>query len=95
MATAFNLALAYSNKPLRIMVALGFAISGISIICGLLILGMGLSGIISVPGWVSVMVSLYLLSGLILANLGIVGFYVGKTFDEAKKRPLYILEIVI
>jgi dolichol-phosphate mannosyltransferase len=95
VSTALNLALAYSDKPLRIMVALGFSISGISFLCGLVILGMGLAGIIGVPGWVSVMVSLYLLSGLILANLGIVGFYVGKTFDEAKKRPLYILETVI
>jgi dolichol-phosphate mannosyltransferase len=77
------------------MVALGFTISGMSFIAGLVIFGMGLSGIISVPGWVSVMVSLYLLSGLILANLGIVGFYVGKTFEESKKRPLYIVETAI
>jgi glycosyltransferase involved in cell wall biosynthesis len=95
MATAIDLALAYSNKPLRIMVALGFTISGLSTITGLVILGMGLSGLVSVPGWVSVMVSLYLLSGLMLANLGIVGFYVGKTLEEAKKRPLYVLETVI
>ena len=95
VSTALDLALAYSDKPLRIMVALGFTISGMSFIAGLVIFGMGLSGIISVPGWVSVMVSLYLLSGLILANLGIVGFYVGKTFEESKKRPLYIVETAI
>lgn len=95
ISTALNLALAYSDKPLRIMVSLGITISGMSFICGLVILGMGLSGVISVPGWVSVMVSMYLLSGLILANLGIVGFYVGKTFDESKKRPLYIVDSVI
>lgn len=95
VSTALDLALAYSDKPLRIMVALGFTISGMSIIAGLVIFGMGLSGIISVPGWVSVMVSMYLLSGLILANLGIVGFYVGKTFEESKKRPLYIVETAI
>jgi glycosyltransferase involved in cell wall biosynthesis len=95
VSTAIELALAYSDKPLRIMVTLGFIISGISFISGIVIFAMGLSGVISVPGWVSVMVSLYLLSGLILANLGIVGFYVGKTFDESKKRPLYILETVI
>jgi glycosyltransferase involved in cell wall biosynthesis len=95
VSTAIDLALAYSDKPLRIMVALGFTISGMSFIAGLVIFGMGLSGIISVPGWVSVMVSLYLLSGLILANLGIVGFYVGKTFEESKKRPLYIVETAI
>jgi dolichol-phosphate mannosyltransferase len=95
LSTALDLTLAYSDKPLRIMVALGFTISGMSFVTGLVILGMGLSGIISVPGWVSVMVSLYLLCGLILANLGIVGFYVGKTFEESKNRPLYIVETSI
>lgn len=95
ISTALDLALAYSDKPLRIMVALGLTISGMSFLTGLVIFGIGLSGLISVPGWVSVMVSLYLLSGLILANLGIVGFYVGKTFDESKKRPLYIVETTI
>jgi glycosyltransferase involved in cell wall biosynthesis len=93
--TAIELALAYSDKPLRIMVTFGFMISAMSFISGIVIFGMGLSGIIIVPGWVSVMVSLYLLGGLVLANLGILGFYIGKTFDEVKKRPLYILETVI
>jgi adenylylsulfate kinase len=53
---------------------------------------LGISGAIDVPGWVSVMVSLYLIGGFISANLGIVGYYIGRTFDETKRRPLYVIE---
>jgi adenylylsulfate kinase len=38
------------------------------------------------------MVSLYAIGGFIIANLGIVGYYVGKTFEETKRRPLYVVE---
>jgi dolichol-phosphate mannosyltransferase len=43
-------------------------------------------------GWSSLIVSLYFLGGIIIAILGIIGIYLGKTFDEAKKRPLYIIK---
>lgn len=46
---------------------------------------------IPVPGWTSLITSLYFIGGLILANLGVVGVYIGKTFDEAKGRPLYLI----
>jgi len=42
-------------------------------------------------GWSSMIISLYFLGGIIIANLGIIGIYLGKTFDETKKRPLYIV----
>ena len=42
-------------------------------------------------GWPSLIVSLYFLSGLMIAFLGIMGIYLGKTFDEVKKRPLYVI----
>ena len=37
------------------------------------------------------MVSLYFIGGIIIANLGIIGIYMGKTYDETKQRPLYIV----
>ena len=45
----------------------------------------------SVVGWASLMVSIYFLSGIIIATLGIIGVYMGKIFDETKKRPLYLV----
>ena len=47
---------------------------------------------IRVEGWTSVMVSLYLISGLLFLNLGIIGLYIGKAFDETKNRPIYIID---
>ena len=37
------------------------------------------------------MISLYFIGGIIIYNLGIIGIYLGKTFNETKKRPLYII----
>jgi len=37
-------------------------------------------------------VSLYFIGGIIISILGILGIYLGKTFDESKKRPLYIVK---
>lgn len=46
---------------------------------------------VPVPGWTSVMVSIYFIGGLLFANLGILGLYLGKVFDETKGRPLYVI----
>jgi dolichol-phosphate mannosyltransferase len=46
---------------------------------------------IPIMGWSSLIVSLYFIGGVIIALLGIIGIYLGKTFDESKKRPLYIV----
>ena len=43
------------------------------------------------PGYASLIVSLYFIGGLILIVQGIAGIYIGKTFAEAKRRPLYVV----
>ena len=92
LSIAIDIALAYSDKPLKLSVIIGLVISGLAILAGIVILVLGLVGTIEVPGWASVMVSLYLIGGLIIANLGLIGYYIGKTFDETKRRPLYVIE---
>ena len=44
-----------------------------------------------VPGWTSIMLSIYMSLGIIISCIGIVGVYVGKTFTEVKKRPIFII----
>lgn len=92
LGVAVDIAMAYSDKPLKISVVIGLLMAGLSITVGGIILLLGLMGKIAVPGWASVMVSLYLIGGLIIANLGIIGYYLGMTFHETKRRPLYIIE---
>lgn len=83
--------IAYSDKPLRLAVRLGFAMAIVSFFYGGYILFLALFRGSPVQGWSSMIVSLYLIGGMIIAALGMTGIYIGKIFDEAKKRPLYII----
>lgn len=86
--------IAYSDKPLRLAVRVGFVMAFFSFCYGAYILGHALFYGSPVPGWNSLIVSLYFIGGIIIAILGILGIYLGKTFDESKKRPLYIVSRV-
>lgn len=83
--------IAYSDKPLRLAVRFGFLMATTSFCYGIFTLGKALIHGSTVPGWTSLMVSLYLIGGIVIAILGILGLYLGKAFDESKKRPLYII----
>ncbi len=89
---AFDVIVSHSNKPLRLSVAFGFLMAFASLVYGTFLVGRYFIMGVSVEGWTSVMVSIYLLGGLTFANLGILGIYFGKTFNEGKKRPLYTIE---
>ena len=80
-----------SNKPLRMSIKFGFTMSFFSVGYALYLITRYLLTDISVAGWTSVMVSIYFVAGLLLVNLGFVGLYIGKIFDETKKRPLYVV----
>ena len=82
---------AYSNKPLILSIYFGLIMSGCSILTGVYFLLRYLQRGVAVEGWTSLMVSLYFIAGLLFSNLGILGLYVGKAFDQAKARPLYVV----
>jgi len=83
--------IAYSDKPLRMSIKLGFGISALSLVFGLYSLVRALLNDVPVLGWSSLIVSIFFLGGIIIANLGIIGIYLGKTFEETKNRPLYVV----
>ena len=83
--------IAYSDKPLKLSIRFGFAMSFFAFLYGLYILYRALVYGSAITGWSSLIVSFYLLGGIIIGILGIIGIYLGKTFDETKKRPLYII----
>ncbi len=91
MALAIDTVIAYSDKPLRLSVQVGFGISLMALLAGVVLLLYALFYDVPIMGWSSLIVSIYFLGGVIIANLGVIGIYLGKTFDEAKKRPLYIV----
>jgi dolichol-phosphate mannosyltransferase len=83
--------IAHSDKPLHLAIRLGFMISAIAFGYGGYIVYRSFVYDISIMGWGSLIVSLYFLGGIIISILGVLGVYLGKTFDEAKRRPLYII----
>jgi dolichol-phosphate mannosyltransferase len=88
---ASEIIIAYSDKPLRLSAKFGLLIALLAVVYGLYIFTKALFFNIPVPGWSSLIVSLYFLGGIIIFNLGILGIYLGKVFDEIKARPLYLV----
>ncbi|MCF8275485.1 MAG: glycosyltransferase family 2 protein [Flavobacteriales bacterium] len=90
-ALAFNNILAFSDKPLRLTVRLGFYISAISMSIGVFYLVQYILGEIDVLGFASLIISISFFSGMIIMILGIIGLYLGKVFEKVKDRPNYII----
>ena len=89
---AFNVILSFSDKPLRLFINFGLSISVLSFIVGIYYLYLALTGKIAQPGFSSLILSILFLSGIIISCIGIVGVYLGKTFDQAKGRPTFIID---
>jgi len=81
-----------SNKPLILSIKFGFMISFFSIFYGLWLIVRYFTQSIPIEGWTSVMVSIFFIGGLLFANMGFIGLYIGKIFDETKNRPLYLIQ---
>lgn len=87
-----DIMLAYSDKPIRLTVKLGLIIAFTGFLFALFTLYKYLTGTIIVAGYSSLIISIWVLTGIILITLGMVGLYVGKTFEGVKERPIYIIE---
>ena len=88
---ALDIIFSFSERPLKFSIYLGAIMSIGSIICGLFLFYRYLRNGFSVEGWASIIISIYLLSGIILLMIGVFGIYLGRVFTEVKKRPLYII----
>lgn len=88
---AVDIMLAYSDKPLRLIIALGLSISLLAFILGGVILYRYLKGQINVVGYASLITSICFFSGIIVSVLGVIGLYIGKIFDGIKNRPSYLV----
>lgn len=88
--------IAFSNRPLYFSISVGILMSLLSSAFGVgLILRYFLGPKIGVPGWMSTVTLTIFIGGLILLNLGILGVYVGRIYDQTKGRPLYVVDRII
>lgn len=91
---AFDGITSFSIKPIRMITGVGliiFVVSLVMLIYSLIVNALGNTAI----GWTSMIMSIWLLGGLQLLAIGIIGEYVGKAYMETKKRPKYIIETVL
>ena len=88
---AFEIITSQSNKPLFFSVHAGFLIALCSFlyIVYLMIRALVVGDVLS--GWTTIVASIYLMGGLLLIAIGVVGIYIGNIFEEAKNRPLYVI----
>jgi dolichol-phosphate mannosyltransferase len=84
--------LAFSDKPLRLTAQFGLTISFISFCYGIYTIISKLFNPSLQLGWTSIIVSIYFMGGLVIGVIGICGLYIGRIFEEVKKRPLYVID---
>ena len=94
LALAFNGISSFSVKPITMILGLGAFIIACAFIAALYALISYFAGNV-VPGWTSLILSIWLLGGIQLIAIGLVGFYIGKIYMEVKNRPRYNIEKVL
>lgn len=82
----------YSTLPLRFAGYLGVATALLSVLYGVWLVVRTVFSGIDVAGYASVMVAVLFLGGIQLMMLGVIGEYIGRTYQESKNRPLYVIE---
>ena len=94
LALAFNGISSFSVKPISLILGMGMLIIFISLLALVYALISYFTGHV-VPGWTSLILSIWFLGGLQLLAIGMVGQYIGKIYIEVKHRPRYNIEKVL
>lgn len=88
---ALNAITSFSYFPLQVATYVGFFSAGIAILSIPVVIYLRLAGIQQLTGQATTLIAVLFLGGVQLISLGILGEYVGRLYDEAKGRPLYIV----
>ncbi|MBC1977018.1 glycosyltransferase family 2 protein [Listeria marthii] len=81
----------FSVAPIRLLLVLGSVIFMIGVVMGIYAIVQKIVGAV-VPGWTSLIVSLWLIGGIQLIGIGVLGEYIGKIFKQVKERPRFTIE---
>jgi len=82
----------FTTVPLRVWTYIGGMIAGLAFLYAALLILRTLIYGVDVPGYASIMVVILFLGGVQLVSLGIIGEYLGRTYDEVKARPIYLVD---
>jgi glycosyltransferase involved in cell wall biosynthesis len=81
----------FSTIPLRVWTYVGATVAAVAFLYGTFITARTIWHGVDVPGYASILVLILFLGGVQLLTLGVVGEYLGRTYEEAKQRPVYIV----
>lgn len=87
----FNVLISCSNKPLKLSIYLGSIVALASMLLAIYNIIARAIGIITVEGYTTTIFSIWFMGGMIMAQLGMIGIYLGKVFNQVKGRPLFII----
>jgi polyisoprenyl-phosphate glycosyltransferase len=82
----------FSSRPLQLMSMAGFGVSAISFVIGAWYVIQKMIGVALTPGLSTTVLVVCFFSGVQLLALGVVGEYIGRIYDETKRRPMYIVD---
>lgn len=88
---ALNAITSFSYFPLQVATYFGFASAGLAILAIPIVIYLRMAGIPQFTGQATTLIAVLFLGGVQLISLGILGEYIGRLYDEAKGRPLYIV----
>jgi len=88
---ALNAITGFSYFPLQVATFFGFASAGVAILAIPVVIYMRINGSLAFEGQATTLIAVLFLGGVQLISLGILGEYIGRLYDEAKGRPLYIV----
>ena len=94
LALAMDGITSISTKPISLILGAGFFFLFISIVMTVYIL-LSYWEHATVPGWTSMMLSLWFIGSIVLLAIGVIGQYIGKIYIEVKNRPLYNIETLL
>lgn len=83
--------IAFSDKPMRLFIYAGFAVSSFSLAVALFYAYLHFSRQIEVKGYASLILSIWFIGGVLILSLGVIGAYLGKCFLQVKGRPVFII----
>jgi glycosyltransferase involved in cell wall biosynthesis len=92
LALAWNGVTSFTTAPLRVITGMGISIAVVSFGITLWALVVRIFTHNAVPGWASTVVPIYLLGGLQLFAIGLIGEYLAKTYMETKRRPRFFIQ---
>jgi dolichol-phosphate mannosyltransferase len=84
--------ISFSSKPLQLMSIIGALSAGLSFLLGAWYVFQKLTGIVLTPGLPTTVLVVTFFAGIQLLSLGLMGEYVGRIYDEVKRRPMFIID---